>query len=116
SLCSQRRRRAAGCSEDGYLAANQIGRQLGQSIVLAERPAIFDRYVAAFDIPALAQPLAERAQKVRPPVRRSAAKEANDWHCPPLRARVQRPSDGRTCNANDEVTPPHFSPRASPSS
>ena len=48
----------------GHLTANQIGRQCRQSVVLILRPAIFDRYVLAFDIAGFSQALAERGQDV----------------------------------------------------
>ena len=51
----------AGRSNHGHLTTNQIGRQSRQSIVLALRPAVFDRHVPALDIAGFAQALAERA-------------------------------------------------------
>ena len=41
---------ASGRSDHGDLSANQIGRQLRQSIDLILRPAVFDRHVLALDI------------------------------------------------------------------
>ena len=57
----RQRRRSAARGNHGHLTTNQIGRQRRQSIVLALRPAIFDRHVPALDIAGFAQALAERA-------------------------------------------------------
>ena len=54
---------ATGCGDYGNLQAYQIGRQLGQSIVLALRPAIFYRDVLALDEAGLVQTSPEAAQK-----------------------------------------------------
>ena len=45
--------------------ARELRRHRRQSVVLAERPAIFDRYVLAFDEPACAQAAAERCHQMR---------------------------------------------------
>ena len=63
-LCRKRRRRTTGRSNHGHLTANQIGRQCRQSIILAVRPAVFDRDVSALDIAGFAQALAKRAQAI----------------------------------------------------
>ena len=55
----QRRRR---CHDHVDLAADQIGGQCGQPIIVALRPAVFDRHVLSLDVAGLAQPLAERGQ------------------------------------------------------
>src|SRR5262249_23986424 len=56
-LARQCRRSATRRGNHGYLTTDEIGRQWPQSIVLAVRPAIFDRHVAAFDIAGFAQTL-----------------------------------------------------------
>src|SRR6202451_796672 len=45
----ERRRKPACGGDDGNLAANQIGGQRRQPIVLSVRPAVFERYVPALD-------------------------------------------------------------------
>ena len=45
------------------LAADEVGGQCGQPIIVALRPAVFDRHVLALDIAGFAQPLAERGHK-----------------------------------------------------
>ena len=54
------------CDDHRHLAADQIGRQRRQSIVLTFRPAIFDRDVLALDIAGLLQALAERGHACAP--------------------------------------------------
>ena len=56
---------AADRDDHGHLAADQIGRQRRQSIVLTLRPAVFDRHVLALDIAGFVQALAERARRMR---------------------------------------------------
>ena len=57
-----RKRRGVPLADDhGDLTADQIGRQSRQASVLALRPAIFDRHVAALDVAGFVQALAERA-------------------------------------------------------
>ena len=88
-LCRQCRRSAAGRDNHGHLAANQIGRQCRQSIVLALRPAIFDRHVPALDVAGFAQALAERAQTAAYRVRRSRCRETRS-PASPAAARAPR--------------------------
>ena len=45
------------------LAADEIGGQCGQPIIVALRPAVFDRHVLSLDIAGFAQSLAERGHK-----------------------------------------------------
>ena len=56
---------AGGASRDdhGDLAANQIGRQLRQSIELTLRPAVFDRHVLALDIAGILEALTKAARR-----------------------------------------------------
>ena len=67
-LGCQRRSSATG-GNHAHLATNQISGQCWQTIVLALRPAEFDRHVPAFDIPGLVEALAERGHHGRVPVR-----------------------------------------------
>ena len=59
-LGRQCRRSAAARRNHGHLTLNQFGRKRRQSIILALRPAIFDRDVLALDISCLFQPLQKR--------------------------------------------------------
>jgi len=50
------RSRSAGCGNHSHPALNQISYQRWQPIMLALRPAVFDRDVLTIDIPGFAQP------------------------------------------------------------
>ena len=76
-------------TDHGHLAADQLGRQRRQPIVLTFRPAIFDRDILALDITGFAQTLAERGNEVarlRPRTRR----EKPDRPASPAAARAPR--------------------------
>jgi hypothetical protein len=89
------------------LPANQIGRQLGQSIDLILGPAVADRNVVAFDIASLLRALAKCVQKVCVGVRRCASKEPDHRHpLALLRACCARPHC-RAADKRDEVAPFH---------
>ena len=47
ALACKGRRRAAGSHEDGHPVANEISRQCRQAVVMAKRPAVFDRKILA---------------------------------------------------------------------
>src|SRR5215472_6093337 len=54
---------AAACHDQIDLTGDEIGGQGGQPIIMALRPAIFDRHALSLDIADFAEPLAERGQK-----------------------------------------------------
>src|SRR5262249_40251525 len=64
-------------------------------------------HVLALDVAVIPEALAKCAQTVRHSVRRSDVKEPDDRHRRLLRARRQRPRDGRTTAKRDELAPPH---------
>ena len=78
-LCGQRRRSAIR-DDHGHLAAHQIGRQRRQSIVLAVRPAVFDRDVLALDITGLFQAADGRPPRWLGSRRAPAVKEPDHRH------------------------------------
>ena len=90
-LGRQRHSRASERGDHSDLPANQIGRQLRQSIELILGPAVHDRHVLALDIAGLFQALAKSAQTVRVRVRRCGVEEPDHWHRRLLRARRERP-------------------------
>ena len=51
------------CHDHIDLAADEIGDQCGQPIIVVLRPAVFDRYVLPLDIAGFAQSLAERGDE-----------------------------------------------------
>jgi hypothetical protein len=61
-FCRQSRRRTTGNNYSG-LPTDQIGHHRSEPIKLVIRPAVFDRYVLAFDITRFAQTLAERGRR-----------------------------------------------------
>ena len=70
-----------------------------QSIVLALRPAIFDRHVPALDIAGFAQALAERGEPGSVCFGRRAVQEPDHRHRRLLRARRERPRRRRAAEA-----------------
>src|SRR5262249_55010181 len=61
-FCREARSGSADSGNHGNLAANQITRQVWQSIILPFRPAVLDRHVLALDKTAFLETLAERIQ------------------------------------------------------
>src|SRR5262249_55543203 len=108
-LGRQCRRSATRRGNHGYLTTDEIGRQWPQSIVLAVRPAIFDRHVAAFDIAGFAQTLVERAHPARPPTGRGADKNPAHGRGRWRGARGEGPQNRRTAEQRYELAPPHHS-------
>ena len=51
------------CHDHVDLAADEVGGQCGQPIIVALRPAVFDRHVLSLDVAGFAQSLAERGHK-----------------------------------------------------
>src|SRR5262249_52937477 len=73
------------------LAANQLGSQRRQPLIVVFRPAVFDRQVVTLDVAGFAQSLTERGSKRPPGGLRARAEEANHRHRLLLRAGGQRP-------------------------
>src|SRR6516225_7706258 len=94
--------RGARCHNDGHLTPHQIGRQRGQSIVLAVRPTIFDRYVAALDVADLAEAAKKSGYVRRIRARSRLSEEPNDRHLL-LRLRCERPRYRRAAQQGDEL-------------
>src|SRR5207248_7620644 len=82
---------------------NEIGRQLRQAIVLALRPAIFDRHILPLDITALSEALPERSHEFGPLGGRGGVKESDHRHRRLLRARRERPRGCRAAEQRDEL-------------
>jgi hypothetical protein len=72
------RRQDAACEDQVDLAADEIGGQRGQPIIVALREAVFDRYVLSVDVAGFAQPVEEGGQKMSGSNEgRAAAEEAD---------------------------------------
>src|ERR1019366_1831527 len=105
-LC-RKRRRSAGCCNHGYLPMNQISHQRRQPIILAPRPAVFDRHIVAFNVTGFAQPFDKGRQLSRVTWRRSGINKPDHWHRRLRRPRCKRPRSRHTAKQSDELTPPH---------
>src|SRR6266536_1721836 len=88
------------------LAASAAGGQCRQSIVLAIRPAVYDRYIVALDIANFAQTVAERSHERSFGVRRPGAEETNYRHWRLLRLCGERPCH-RAGQTRNEFPPTH---------
>jgi hypothetical protein len=107
-LCRQGRRRTTGNNCSG-LSMDQIGHHRRQPIELIIRPAVFDRYILAFDITRLTQALAKRGRRKWYPIGCCAVEKSDDRHRRLLctrreRARKRRASQAHTDN---EFASPH---------
>src|SRR5262249_52985483 len=69
----------------------------------------FDRDVAAFDIAHFTQAFSKRPDVVGVRFGRAGVQKSNYRHCGLLRARRERPRDGRTADKRYELAPPHLS-------
>ena len=105
-------RRAAGRGDHGHLAADQIGHQRRQAIVLALQPVVLDRHVLAFDVAGFVEAFAERGHKARGGIGRPASDKPDHRQRRLLRARRERPSRRRAAEKRDELASPHVRPQA----
>jgi hypothetical protein len=85
-----KRRRRVARHDQIDLAADEVGGQCRQLIVMALRPAVFDRQILSLDVAGFAQSLADRGQKnCSSP---AGTEDADHRHRLLLRARSERPS------------------------
>src|SRR5262249_15693072 len=77
--------------DDGYPAADQIGRQFRQPIIVIVRPEVFDGHVLALDIASFAEPFSECCDKICAPFGRTTEEKPDHWPRRLLRARRERP-------------------------
>jgi hypothetical protein len=110
-LCRQRRRGAADRRDQSNLSADQIGRERRQPLVIALRPAVFDRDVAALDEAHPTEALVECGHDEVEVARAQTAEESNHRDGRLLRERRERPKKRRhgrrAADERDELTPPH---------
>jgi hypothetical protein len=107
---------AAECDDQRHRSAGKPFRNCGQSLVMRECPAIFDRHGLAFDIAVLAQAAAERGYQIRALIGRSRAEEPDHRHSRLLRARGERARDRRAADQRNELPPvPDQDPAVLPS-
>src|SRR5262249_49830928 len=67
-------------SKEAHRSANKLGRLLGETIVLTECPAVFDRNVFSLDKAGSAKALTECGHQIFRIFRRSRAEEPNNWN------------------------------------
>ena len=85
----------------------EISTKLCQPIIVSIGPAIFNLYIASFDIPDLGQPFLKCAHIIGSSNGGFLAQEAHHWHC-----RLLRPSCGKRCcrgcsDEADKFAAPH---------
>src|SRR5262249_50624073 len=105
-LC-RKRRRSARRGNHVHAAANQIGCQHRQLIILVLRPAEFDCHVLAFDKGRFVQAATERSYHMRGISGRLTVEEANHGHPRLLRARRERPRGCSAAEQGHELAPLH---------
>src|SRR5262249_57250222 len=103
----QRRRGTADRNEYRHLAAYELGRQCGQSVVCAASPTKFNGQVLAFNQATLTQPSAERSQHIHRILWRSAAHKPDHRHRRLLGARREGPGGSASAKQTDELATPH---------
>ena len=95
SFGRKRSRIAAGRGDNGHVAADEIGHERWQSIVLALQPVVLHRHVLTLDVAGFVEALTERTSNARRGLGRPAVDEANHRHRRLLRMRCKRPGDRR---------------------
>ena len=105
-LC-RKRRRSAGRGNHGHLTTNQIGRHRRQPIILALRPAVFDRHVVAINVTGFAQPFEKGRQLPRVILGGRSVDKPDHRHRRLLRARRERPRGCRAAEKRDELASLH---------
>src|SRR5262249_45196214 len=99
---------AGGGGDQGDVLANQVGRQLRQSVGLVLRPAIYDRDILTLEVAAVFQATVKSLQATREHFGRYDIKKPNCRHGRPLRPRHNRPCR-RAAEQRDELAAPHHS-------
>src|SRR5262245_177993 len=92
-------------SDHRHLTAYQIGCEVGQSVVLVMRPAIFNRHVLALDVTGVCKAPPKRGHKVGPLGSGGGVNEPHHRYRL-LRARRERPRR-RTAEQGDESAALH---------
>ena len=100
------------CGNHGDATADEIGHQRRQAIILALQPVVLDHHVLVLNVAGFVEAFAEGSARARGILGRPGTDEADDRHRRLLRARCDRPRDGRATGKRDELAPPHVrSPR-----
>ena len=87
------------------MAADQIGQQCRQVIVLTVQPVVLDRHVLAFDSAGFVEAFAEPGRIAHGAIRRPAIDKPDQRQRRLLRARHERPCGCRTAERGYELPP-----------
>src|SRR5262245_58890079 len=98
-----RSNRATGRGDYGYAAADEVGHQRRQPVVLAAEPVVLHRHVLAFDVAGFAEAFAEGGYPVRCRLARPRIDKANDRNGGLLHLRCDRPRRRRAAEQRDEL-------------
>src|SRR5262249_35939593 len=105
-LCCNRSRRA-GRGNHAHIALDQVSDKGRQAFIVSLCPAIFDRYIAAFDETDFAYPGEKGGQWRVRPTGRGRIDEPDHRHRRLLRTRRERQCRGRAAEQRDELAPVH---------
>src|SRR5262249_25549665 len=98
---------AAGRSNHGNAAANEVSHERRQTIIFALQPVVFDPRVLPFDGAGLVEAFMERIDIARGDIATTAADKSDNWHSLLLRARRERPHGRRAAEQRDELAARH---------
>src|SRR5262245_60129814 len=102
----RKRRRIANRSDNGDAAADEVGHERRQAVVLAAEPAVLDGHVLALEVARFAKAFTERACMARGAIERPTADKADHRHRRLLCARRERPRSS-AAEQRDELAPLH---------
>src|SRR6516225_2467698 len=105
-----RRRPAAGDSDHRHWAANHIGQQCRQPIVLALQPVVLDSDVLPFDVTGFLETFTERGHITRSDFRSPRVQKLDHRHrrlLPPRAPYLDREQQAAATDQCDELTPLH---------
>ena len=100
TLCREGRR-GGKCNDHGNLIAHQFRRHRWEPIILTLDPTVLDRNVAALDVAAVGQTLAQPRRQMRARRGRASTENANERHPRWLRAHCEWPRGRRAAEQGD---------------
>src|SRR5450631_3141327 len=87
--------------------ANQFGGKRRQPIIMAFRPAVFNRHITALNITGFGQASVKSTNSLAPRHKRFAIEKPDHRQRKLLRASGRRPCNCRAAECRDELPPPH---------
>jgi hypothetical protein len=106
---AERSWRVGGRGDHGHLAADQIGHQCRQAVVLSFQPVVLDRYVLPVDVAGFLEAFAERGRTERGAIGRPPVDQCDHRHSRLLCTRDHRQRGKRTAEKRHELAPPCMS-------